>query len=136
MSGRYHLSLSLLPLPTSAPWATPEENVWRQLYAEILSLHAPADRWPDLRVAGDRLTGGSAADANRPASLWGSALSALSALSARPGQSTAWPGRTSHGTNCGPKSVNAPSVSTGRRSTCCRTLGNPGPYLPYTHYGL
>jgi hypothetical protein len=40
--------ITLLPLPTYAPWTNPVEKVWRWLYAEVLHLHEFTDRWPEL----------------------------------------------------------------------------------------
>jgi hypothetical protein len=40
--------ITLVPLPTYAPWTNPVEKVWRWLYAEVLHLHEFTDRWPEL----------------------------------------------------------------------------------------
>lgn len=40
--------ITLLPLPTYAPWTNPVEKVWRWLYAEVLHLHEFTDRWLEL----------------------------------------------------------------------------------------
>jgi hypothetical protein len=40
--------ITLLPLPTYAPWTNPVEKVWRWLYQEVLHLHEFTDRWPEL----------------------------------------------------------------------------------------
>jgi hypothetical protein len=40
--------ITLLPLPTYAPWTNPTEKLWRWLYAEVLHLHTFTDYWPAL----------------------------------------------------------------------------------------
>lgn len=40
--------LTLLFLPTYAPWTNPAEKLWRWLYAEVLHLHEFTDDWPRL----------------------------------------------------------------------------------------
>jgi hypothetical protein len=46
--------LTLVPLPTYAPWTNPIEKVWRQLYAEVLHLHPWVDAWDLLQAAVQR----------------------------------------------------------------------------------
>lgn len=41
--------ITLLYLPTYAPWTNPEEQVWRKLYAEVLHLHEFAERWTEFK---------------------------------------------------------------------------------------
>lgn len=41
--------LTLVPLPTYAPWTNPIEKVWRKLYAEVLHLHRRAHDWQTLQ---------------------------------------------------------------------------------------
>lgn len=43
--------LTLVPLPTYAPWLNPMEKVWRQLYAEVLHLHPWVNAWEQEQVA-------------------------------------------------------------------------------------
>jgi transposase len=40
--------ITLLPLPTYAPWSNPVEKVWHWLYAEVLHLPEFTDGWPEL----------------------------------------------------------------------------------------
>ena len=41
--------ITLLFLPTYAPWLNPIEKVWRKLKQEILHLHRYRSRWKDLQ---------------------------------------------------------------------------------------
>lgn len=41
--------LTLLYLPTYAPWLNPIEKVWRKLKQEVLHLHRYSSRWKDLQ---------------------------------------------------------------------------------------
>ena len=41
--------ITLLFLPTYAPWLKPIEKVWRKLKQEILHLHRYSSRWKDLQ---------------------------------------------------------------------------------------
>ena len=40
--------ITLIYLPTYAPWLNPIEKLWRKAYQEILHLHRYSDRWPEL----------------------------------------------------------------------------------------
>lgn len=44
-------SISLLRLPTYAPWTNPIEKLWRWLYQEVLYLHSWVDDWHGLQAA-------------------------------------------------------------------------------------
>lgn len=46
--------LTLVQLPTYAPWTNPMEKVWRKLYAEVLHLHPWVDAWDQLQDAVQR----------------------------------------------------------------------------------
>lgn len=46
--------ITLLPLPTYAPWTNPVERVWRLLKHQLLHLHDFADDWLALTSAVDR----------------------------------------------------------------------------------
>lgn len=58
-----HLGLTIVWLPTYAPWLNPIEKLWRWLKQEVLHAHRRADRWEELkqRVAAflDRFAVGS-----------------------------------------------------------------------------
>jgi len=41
--------ISLVYLPTYAPWLNPIEKLWRKAYQEVLHLHRYSDRWPEPR---------------------------------------------------------------------------------------
>jgi transposase len=41
--------ITLLFLPTYAPWLNPIEKVWRKLKQEVLHLHRSSSRWKDLQ---------------------------------------------------------------------------------------
>lgn len=43
--------ITLVSLPTYAPWLNPIEKVWRKLYAEVLHLHRWASAWDELQTA-------------------------------------------------------------------------------------
>lgn len=43
--------ITVLPLPTYAPWTNPIEKVWRRLKQEVLHLHPWQDDWPGLQSA-------------------------------------------------------------------------------------
>lgn len=43
--------LTLVGLPTSAPWLNPVEKVWRKLYQEILHLHPWVNAWEQLQAS-------------------------------------------------------------------------------------
>lgn len=43
--------LTLVALPTYAPWLNPVEKVWRQLYAEVLHLHPWVNAWEEEQAA-------------------------------------------------------------------------------------
>lgn len=43
--------MTLVLLPTYAPWLNPVEKVWRQLYAEVLHLHPWVDAWEQEQAA-------------------------------------------------------------------------------------
>lgn len=43
-------TLTLVPLPTYAPWTNPIEKVWRKLYADVLHLHRRATDWERLQT--------------------------------------------------------------------------------------
>jgi hypothetical protein len=43
--------ITLVPLPTYAPWTNPIEKVWRQLSQEVLHLHPWVDAWDQLQAA-------------------------------------------------------------------------------------
>jgi hypothetical protein len=43
------LGITLLFLPTYAPWLNPIEKLWRWLYQEVLHLHQRADEWQRLQ---------------------------------------------------------------------------------------
>lgn len=43
--------ITLVALPTYAPWTNPIEKVWRQLYAEVLHQHRWVDAWAELQAA-------------------------------------------------------------------------------------
>lgn len=45
-----HTRLTLLRLPTYAPWTNPIEKLWRWLYQEVLHLHTWADDWVGLQT--------------------------------------------------------------------------------------
>lgn len=47
------LRITLLSLPTYAPWTNPIEKLWLWLKADVLRLHAQSDAWMTLR---DRVT--------------------------------------------------------------------------------
>lgn len=42
--------ITLLPLPTYAPWLNPIEKLWLRLKAAVLRLHPWADRWDELQA--------------------------------------------------------------------------------------
>lgn len=42
--------LTLVPLPTYAPWTNPIEKVWRKLYADVLHLHRRVNDWDQLHT--------------------------------------------------------------------------------------
>lgn len=42
-------SISILYLPTYAPWTNPIEKLWKKLETEILKLHRYSSRWEELR---------------------------------------------------------------------------------------
>ena len=46
---RLNLPIQLLPLPTYASWANPQEKVWRHLQQAELHLHRLADQWDQLK---------------------------------------------------------------------------------------
>lgn len=41
--------ITLLYLPTYAPWLNPIEKLWRKAYQEVLHLHRYSDRWSELK---------------------------------------------------------------------------------------
>jgi transposase len=41
--------ITLVYLPTYAPWLNPIEKLWRKAYQEVLHLHRYSDRWPELQ---------------------------------------------------------------------------------------
>lgn len=41
--------ITLIYLPTYAPWLNPIEKVWRKAYQEVLHLHRYSDRWTELQ---------------------------------------------------------------------------------------
>jgi len=41
--------ITLVYLPTYAPWLNPIEKLWRKAYQEILHLHRDSDRWSELK---------------------------------------------------------------------------------------
>jgi len=43
--------LTVLPLPTSAPWTNPVEDLWRRLNGDVLPHHAFGDDWVGLQPA-------------------------------------------------------------------------------------
>lgn len=43
--------LTLVALPTYAPWLNPVEKVWRKLYADVLHLHPWTNAWEQLQAA-------------------------------------------------------------------------------------
>ena len=43
--------ITLLPLPTSAPWTNPVEDLWRLLNGDLLHHHAFGDDWAGLQAA-------------------------------------------------------------------------------------
>jgi transposase len=43
--------ITLLRLPTYAPWTNPIEKVWRKLKEELLSMHECTNRWEELKQA-------------------------------------------------------------------------------------
>jgi transposase len=43
--------ITLVPLPTYAPWTNPVEKVWRALHADVLHLHPFGDDWGGLQAA-------------------------------------------------------------------------------------
>ena len=43
--------VTLLWLPTYAPWLNPIEKLWRQLKQQVLRLHPCSDQWPALKQA-------------------------------------------------------------------------------------
>jgi hypothetical protein len=45
------LRITLLRLPTYAPWTNPIEKVWRRLKQEVLHQHDFGDDWPGLKAA-------------------------------------------------------------------------------------
>lgn len=46
--------ITLVPLPTYAPWTNPIEKVWRKLAQEVLHLHPWVDAWDQLQAAVQR----------------------------------------------------------------------------------
>ena len=46
--------ITLVPLPTYAPWTNPIEKVWRKLAQEVLHLHPWGDAWDQLQAAVQR----------------------------------------------------------------------------------
>lgn len=46
---RLNLPIQLVPLPTYASWANPQEKVWRHLQQAELHLHRLADQWDQLK---------------------------------------------------------------------------------------
>lgn len=49
-----HTKISLLRLPTYAPWTNPHEKVWLWLYKDILHHHDLASDWPALQQRVER----------------------------------------------------------------------------------
>jgi transposase len=45
----HHSRITLLPLPTYAPWTNPIEKVWRQFNQDLFHHHPWSDDWPRLR---------------------------------------------------------------------------------------
>jgi hypothetical protein len=45
--------ITLLPLPTYAPWTNPVEDLWRYLLADVLHQHEFGDDWTGLQAAVD-----------------------------------------------------------------------------------
>ncbi len=43
--------ITLLRLPTYAPWTNPIEKVWRTLKEELVSMHERTNRWEELKQA-------------------------------------------------------------------------------------
>lgn len=41
--------ITLVYLPTYAPWLNPIEKLWRKAYQEVLHLHRYSDRWSELK---------------------------------------------------------------------------------------
>jgi transposase len=50
--------LTLLSLPTYAPWTNPVEDLWRALLGDVLHHHAFGDDWTGLQAAVERWLGG------------------------------------------------------------------------------
>lgn len=42
--------ITLVALPTYAPWTNPVEKVWRKLYQEVLHLHEFTAQWDELKA--------------------------------------------------------------------------------------
>lgn len=42
-------AITLIYLPTYAPWLNPIEKLWRKAYQEVIHLHRYSDRWPELK---------------------------------------------------------------------------------------
>lgn len=44
-------AITLLPLPTYAPWTNPVEDLWRALFGDVLHHHGFGDDWEGLQAA-------------------------------------------------------------------------------------
>jgi hypothetical protein len=47
----HNTCVTLVPLPTYAPWTNPIEKLWRWLYHDVLHLHSWAEDWSGLQTA-------------------------------------------------------------------------------------
>lgn len=69
LSKAAELGITLLWLPTYAPWTNPIEKLWRWLKQDVVYCHSLADRWPELlaRVKQflDRFAHGGSLDCTR-----------------------------------------------------------------------
>lgn len=50
LNGLLDTKITLVPLPTYAPWTNPVEKVWRLLYQQVLHLHRLTDHFDDLKA--------------------------------------------------------------------------------------
>lgn len=51
LAGLRGSKITLVPLPTYAPWLNPVEKVWRKLYQEVLHLHPWVDAWEEVQAS-------------------------------------------------------------------------------------
>jgi transposase len=50
LSAAAESNITLLYLPTYAPWTNPIEKLWRKMRDEVTAMHRDSDRWPDHKA--------------------------------------------------------------------------------------